>query len=88
MSCICGESKSVQEKKSVHLGLYCAGCGKWIKWIPQEKNDPEKKMPFGKYKGISLVEILRKDPGYIKWLASIEAGNFTFTAQSMVEGVK
>lgn len=51
-----------QEKQ--HLGAYCNGCGKWIKWLPQDKP----KFYFGKYKETYIHEC--SDLRYLEWFQS------------------
>ena len=56
MNCKNCESKEfTYEQKGQHVGMYCANCGKWQKWMPQ--NNPIIEMPFGKYKGQKIAEI-------------------------------
>ena len=54
----------------------CAGCGEWVlidvpgvdleEVFPLHK--PDFVLPFGKYKGETLLNVFLKDPGYINWL--------------------
>lgn len=34
----CGCEVFKEESKGIHVGLYCCSCGKWIKWVKQDKN--------------------------------------------------
>jgi hypothetical protein len=47
-----------------HIEARCPLCDKWIKYLPQENFI----MPFGKYKGMDIDEVARKDLDYIRWL--------------------
>lgn len=40
---------------------------------------------FGKYKGISVAEVLRKDPGYYSWILQ---GDFTLNTKQMLTKIK
>lgn len=31
--CNCGSNEIFIEENSNHKGLYCADCGKWLKWL-------------------------------------------------------
>ena len=53
-------------QKAMHIGLYCDKCG-WIKWMPQKWQLFS--MPFGKYKGKTLTEIIEVDKKYLEWFA-------------------
>ena len=65
MSCKkCNHPIFVYSPKGKHIGQYCAKCGQWQKWVPQ--NNPIDIMPFGKYKGQNIAEIT--DSEYLKWL--------------------
>ena len=35
----------------------------------------EPKMPFGKYRGVSIGEVLRQDPGYLVWFCDSVQGH-------------
>lgn len=32
LRCICGATSFVEKSKPPHIGVYCAICGRWIKW--------------------------------------------------------
>lgn len=65
MSCKkCNHPVFVYTRRGTHIGQYCAKCGAWHKWIPQ--NNPIDIMPFGKYKGQNIAEIT--DRNYLEWL--------------------
>lgn len=53
----CCNGNKIEKVKTPHIGEYCADCGKWLRWIPQNKPWQEFKMPFGKYKDKTLLEI-------------------------------
>ena len=33
----CGNTSFTVKEKGPHIGLYCAGCKRWIKWVPQKE---------------------------------------------------
>lgn len=33
----CNWNKFVFKQRGVHVGLYCAHCGKWIKWVSKQE---------------------------------------------------
>lgn len=53
-----------------HHKATCKKCGSYIKFLGQTKNIDT--MPFGKYKGLSFMDIGRRDRGYLAWLLSAE----------------
>lgn len=54
------------EVRGPHVSAICAGCGKFIKHLPQ---DIEFVIPFGKYVGRELSSMLSKDEtNYLHWL--------------------
>lgn len=34
----CCNGKTIQKQPGPHIGEYCSDCGKWIRWVPQEKD--------------------------------------------------
>ena len=65
------EVEAVIEKKifsngTKHLSASCPVCKKWIKYLPQEKNNDM--LYFGKYKGKRMSEVVLTDPDYLQWL--------------------
>jgi hypothetical protein len=34
----CGNIETYTQRKTIHVGLYCSKCHKWIKWIKQDSN--------------------------------------------------
>jgi len=50
-----------------HLKASCNQCGRFLKFI-KSKTNAEFLMPFGKYKGKSISEIIEKHPEYVRWL--------------------
>lgn len=71
----------------------CCGCGEWI-LIDKADLDyiasrpvvpPEYVLDFGKYKGKTLAEVYREDPGYIKWLGKKEIFNIDIAVFEDVE---
>jgi hypothetical protein len=55
---------------NTHNGQYCQNCGRWQKWVSQQKEkDPyQAKFYRGKYKDCNVMEICKSDPSYCKWL--------------------
>jgi len=47
-----------------HIEARCPVCGKYIKYLPQDNF----RMPFGKYKGMDIMDVARKDIDYLRWL--------------------
>lgn len=65
----CGSDKTEERAKPPHVGLYCAGCGAHLGWVPQPITIERARafvMPFGKYKGLKLTEL---PLDYLSWLA-------------------
>jgi hypothetical protein len=60
----CGHQEFVYRKVGNHIGQYCLQCETWQKWMPQ--NNPMEVMPFGKYKGQKISEII--DLEYLNWM--------------------
>jgi len=60
-----------ETKKGVHIKATCKECDSYIKFIAQPLEMV--KMPFGKYKGDLIVEIVPKDRDYFKWLLNENA---------------
>jgi RNase P subunit RPR2 len=63
--------KAVTFKNGVmHIEARCPDCDSFIKYLPQDTQiDPLSPMPFGKYKGRSIISIAHEDKGYAKWCA-------------------
>ena len=40
---------------------------------------------FGKYKGMSVAEVLRRDPGYFSWML---AGDFTYNTKQVLTRIR
>jgi hypothetical protein len=59
----CGARDFFTEERGPHLGKFCRGCGKWMRWLPQ--GHPIEIMPFGRYSG-SAIKNLPDD--YLNWL--------------------
>lgn len=39
----CGCVQYTKQKKGPHLGLYCANCGLWLKWVKKQEQTQEPK---------------------------------------------
>lgn len=61
----CGlfQCEPVIKRNGGHMTAYCAGCGKYIQHVRQSRPA----FRFGKYKGRLIDDIVRSDPGYIRW---------------------
>jgi hypothetical protein len=42
-SCKCGCKEVFIQSEGIHTGLYCADCGKWIKWLSKDEIRPAKR---------------------------------------------
>lgn len=47
---LCGETETYTKQKGPHIGLYCKGCNRWIKWIQQNKKIQQEDEVFESYK--------------------------------------
>lgn len=47
-----------------HLKTTCIPCNKFIKFLSHQKA----RLPFGRYRGISINEIAVENPSYLRWL--------------------
>lgn len=61
---------------TLHTKADCLDCA-LLFFAPREleENQNDFSMPFGKYKGSTLLEISRSDPDYLMWAASTLKGN-------------
>ncbi len=46
-----------------HVKATCAPCGRFIKFLPHDSP----RFYFGRYRGLTVVEIAANDPSYLKW---------------------
>ena len=49
-----------------HVKATCAACGRFLKFLPHDS--PQ--FYFGRYKGLTVVEVAANNPGYLKWCFS------------------
>jgi hypothetical protein len=59
------------QKNNIHISAYCMECGCFIKHLPQDKNDGDFILYFGKYKGRnvkSMVGSTKEEFQYLCWL--------------------
>ena len=49
-----------------HIKPSCASCDRFLKFIPHDGP----KFPFGKHKGLTVVEVAANDPSYLEWCLS------------------
>ena len=59
----CGSQDLFTKEKTPHVGLFCARCGRWIKWLPQGR--PVVAMPFGKHRGTPISDL---PDDYLNWI--------------------
>lgn len=59
----CSGDNLFTQQRDRHVGLYCAPCGRWIKWLPQ--NRPIEVMPFGKHKNTPIGDL---PDDYLNWV--------------------
>jgi uncharacterized protein (DUF3820 family) len=87
--CTCGCAETKQEKRGPHLGDFCAGCGKWLRWLPQNSDNwREFVMPFGKYRGFTLANIALDDPEYLTWAAEKLTGTIQRRCKQAADDMK
>jgi uncharacterized protein (DUF3820 family) len=73
MNVICKNCGSVDDytatQNGQHLMATCNGCGKYIKFLPQNNVVP--KLYFGKYKGREIASLTSEEEiQYCKWLST------------------
>jgi hypothetical protein len=86
MPCLSCNSNNVTTKQvGPHIGEYCAGCGKHIRWVPQGTDNF--KWPIGaKHKGKTLKQIYDTDKNYLVWAAeNVTAPNLKRKAQEALK---
>jgi len=49
-----------------HIKAACASCGRFLKFLAHDSP----RLPFGRHRGETVVEVAQKDPGYLKWCLS------------------
>jgi len=59
---LCDEATGEVKK----IGIHCVDCGKWIKWKTFVE-DEYFVMPFGKFKGQKIVDIVKNEKQYALW---------------------
>ena len=52
---------------------------------PDGKPQQQEVFNFGKYKGMSVAEVLRRDPGYFSWML---AGDFTYNTKQVLTRIR
>lgn len=60
----CGSVNDFRIVEGTHQTAYCNGCDRYIKHLPRENKD--RVIYFGKYKGTRLVDFTTKD--HVSWL--------------------
>lgn len=68
-----------------HKERRCSDCGAFAGYHAQPAESFS--MPYGKYKGLSFLEIQDKDQQYLKWLASSEHNRITEKAIEFINGL-
>jgi ribosomal protein L37E len=52
----------------LQIQAFCHGCGQKA-FLSHNKTNEEWRMPFGKYKGMTITDIKDENPAYIEWAA-------------------
>jgi hypothetical protein len=87
MVCSCGCTETIQKPQGKHIGEYCSGCDKWIRWVPQGWQSFV--WPIGRtHKGETLKAILIKDRPYLEWAAGNLQGSLQKRAQEALNSTK
>jgi hypothetical protein len=87
MTCSCGCTETIQKPQGQHIGEYCSGCDKWIRWVPRSWQ--EFVWPIGKtHKSETLKDILIKDRPYLEWAAGNLQGSLQKRAQEALNSTK
>lgn len=88
MLCVsCGSTGTVQRKQGKHIGEYCAGCDKWIRWVSGDWRSFI--WPVGsKHKGQTLAMILLNDRPYLEWAAENMTGSLQKRAREALAATK
>ena len=78
------EEKTFEDGK-IHVQASCKHCGGFLKWWPKV-TDEEFEMPFGKYKGKKLTDIIKDDRDYAVWAAAnLTKGNVAKRIQNLLK---
>jgi hypothetical protein len=87
MACSCGCTETIQRPQGKHLGEYCSGCDKWVRWVSQGWQSFI--WPIGRtHKGENLRTILTKDRPYLEWAAGNLQGSLQKRAQEALNSEK
>jgi hypothetical protein len=54
-TCQCGSDDLLIRSKGPHVGAWCNSCGKWLRWLPQNKSLDL--MPFGCQKNVPIASL-------------------------------
>ena len=65
---ICKSKKVRTERISLpngghHIKALCGHCGRFLKFVSHDSA----RFYFGRYRGETVIEIMAKDPGYLRW---------------------
>ena len=75
MACrMCSSDHLVQRPRKFangteHIEEVCTDCGAHQRFVSQDKPATDFVMPFGKYGGRTIGEIMAADPDYVEWAA-------------------
>jgi hypothetical protein len=58
----CGLSNTYTRAKSPHVGLYCAGCGRWIRWVARHEAAKFPAAPATTSPGLKLASPVAAEP--------------------------
>lgn len=84
----CSHTIFVYSIVNKHLGQYCAKCGAWQKWMPQ--NNPIDIMYIGKYRGQKIADIVERDREYaVNLLHNLTSGQITIkNPEKLIQALK
>lgn len=84
------EKKHISDEKTGEvkkIGIYCSDCGQWIKWEAfVEDNDFV--MPFGKFKGSKITDIVKNESVYALWAVTNLSGGIKKRFERLMYGNK
>lgn len=69
------EEEAVKEKTGKHIKASCPYCNRYIKFLPQETT-PMEVLPFGKYRGRTVMSATHEDRSYAEWFVRTQKGRY------------
>jgi hypothetical protein len=80
------ENEYTVTKNGPHVSAFCNGCGSFIKHIPQDK---PLLLPYGKYKGTPLTDMVTVDQvKYLHWLKGVAKENLAVKIDQHLKGME